>query len=71
MARPQRIYALLPGLALGLALMAALAAEPPAPPQPAAVDAAEAPKQRVKPSDPPQLGLFFTSQVVGYIQPCG
>ena len=48
------------------------AAETP-PPQPATQPAAaqEAPKQRVKPSDPPHLTLLFTDQVVGYINPCG
>ncbi|MEE9219797.1 MAG: hypothetical protein V3U98_12095 [Acidobacteriota bacterium] len=28
-------------------------------------------RPRVKPSEPPHLMLFFTDQVVGYIQPCG
>lgn len=53
-----------------VALLAAAAENPPA--QPATQPAAEeAPKQRIKPSDPPHLTLLFTDQVVGYINPCG
>jgi hypothetical protein len=61
--------------ALGAALLSGAAEIPPAGPQaqpetqPAA--AVEAPKQRVKPSEPPDLTLLFTDQVVGYINPCG
>jgi hypothetical protein len=58
-------------LALLAAVFAGAAEKSPAPPatQPAA--AQEAPRQRVKPSDPPDLTLLFTDQVVGYINPCG
>lgn len=76
MARRYRLFALLPALgALAVALMTAPSAEPPpAAPETQPAQAGTAPaaaKPRVKPSDPPHLGLFFTDQVVGYIQPCG
>jgi hypothetical protein len=47
--------------------------QPAAAPQsaPAPEGAPAAVRERVKPSDRPHLGLFFTDQVVGYIQPCG
>ena len=42
-----------------------------APALPGAPAMAPAGGPRVKPSDPPHLVLFFTDQVIGYIQPCG
>jgi len=80
MARPERLSRpLIAAVAATFVLVAAWSAEPPSAPEPSPTAApatqpgadAAAPRQRIKPSDPPHLGLFFTDQVVGYIQPCG
>lgn len=75
MARFSRLCGLVLALgAMALALVVARAAQSEpvgAAAQAAPADPAAPARQRVKPSDPPHLGLFFTDQVVGYIQPCG